>query len=90
MDAAPVRPVGVLPSCGVYPYGDDMRPDDPLTDDALQEEIELVGALVLEASASDGPMDQEHIDAVLGVGEGDAPAESDADGDDATAEDAGS
>ncbi|WP_404352251.1 hypothetical protein LG324_04760 [Phycicoccus jejuensis] len=67
-----------------------MRPDDPLTDDALQEEIELVGALVLEASASDGPMDQEHIDAVLGVGEGDAPAEPDADGDDATAEDAGS
>ncbi len=57
--------------------------DDPLMDDALQEEIELVGALVLEASASDGPMDQEHIDAVLGVGEGD-------DAGDATAEDAGS
>ncbi|MBT9256135.1 hypothetical protein KMZ32_07175 [Phycicoccus sp. MAQZ13P-2] len=67
-----------------------MPPDDPLTDDALQEEIELVGALVLEASASDGPMDQEHIDAVLGVGEGDAPGESDADGGDAVAEDAGS
>lgn len=64
-----------------------MPPDDPLTDDALQEEIELVGALVLEASASDGPMDQEHIDAVLGVGEGDAPG---GDAGDATAEDAGS
>ncbi len=61
-----------------------MPPDDPLMDDALQEEIELVGALVLEASASDGPMDQEHIDAVLGVGEGDDA------GDDAAGEDAGS
>lgn len=61
-----------------------MPPDDPLMDDALQEEIELVGALVLEASASDGPMDQEHIDAVLGVGAGDDA------GDDAAGEDAGS
>ena len=38
-----------------------------LTDDALQGEIELVGELVVAASASDGPLTEEEIDRVLGV-----------------------
>ncbi|QKE82736.1 hypothetical protein [Arthrobacter sp. NEB 688] len=74
-----------------------MSPDDPLTDDELQEEITLVGALVIEATASDGPMDQEHIDAILGVDGAQTPpsdaddAHGDAAGDDdAAARDPGS
>jgi hypothetical protein len=38
-----------------------------LTDDALQDEIELVGELVVAASASDGPLTDDEIDKVLGV-----------------------
>ncbi|MGG5260264.1 hypothetical protein [Phycicoccus avicenniae] len=52
-------------------------PEDPsLTDADLQREIDLVGALVLEASESDGPMTQERIDEILGVedDDGDEPA----------------
>ena len=42
--------------------------DPELTDVDLQEEIDLVGALVLAAAQADGPLSQEQIDAVLGVG----------------------
>jgi hypothetical protein len=38
-----------------------------LTDDALQDEIELVGDLVVAASASERPLTDEEIDRVLGI-----------------------
>jgi hypothetical protein len=38
-----------------------------LTDGALQDEIELVGDLVVAASASEGPLTEDEIDEVLGV-----------------------
>ena len=38
-----------------------------LTDDTLQGEIELVGDLVVAASASERPLTEEEIDLVLGV-----------------------
>jgi hypothetical protein len=38
-----------------------------LTDGALQDEIELVGELVVAASASEGPLSEAEIDEVLGV-----------------------
>ena len=41
-----------------------------LTDGALQDEIELVGDLVVAASASEGPLTEDEIDAVLGVDRG--------------------
>jgi hypothetical protein len=43
---------------------------DELTDDALQDEIEMVGELVVAASASKGPLTNEEIDDVLGVKHG--------------------
>jgi hypothetical protein len=46
-----------------------------LTDGALQDEIELVGDLVVAASASEGPLTEDEIDEVLGVIRGTAPAE---------------
>ncbi|QIM19872.1 hypothetical protein G7075_14035 [Phycicoccus sp. HDW14] len=51
--------------------------DPSLTDDDLQGEIDLVGALVIEASQSEGPMTQERIDEILGVAD-EEPAEADA------------
>lgn len=61
--------------------------DPSLTDDDLQGEIDLVGALVLEASETDGQMSQERIDEILGVaddepGEPGEPAEPRAQSDD--------
>ncbi|HMM96559.1 hypothetical protein [Phycicoccus sp.] len=51
-------------------------PGDPsLTDDDLQQEIVLVGALVLEASEADGPLSQERIDEILGVSDEEAAAD---------------
>ena len=44
-----------------------MPDDHELTDVDLQAEIDLVGALVLAAAHSDGPLTQDAIDAVLGV-----------------------
>ena len=41
--------------------------DDNLTDNDLQSEIELVGDLVVAASASDGPLPQDQVDLLLGV-----------------------
>ncbi len=41
--------------------------DDNLTDNDLQSEIELVGDLVVAASASDGPLPQHVVDLLLGV-----------------------
>ncbi|HEU4329786.1 MAG TPA: hypothetical protein VFR40_01635 [Lapillicoccus sp.] len=41
-----------------------------LTDEALREEIELVGDLVVAATASPGRMAQSDVDLVLGVGGG--------------------
>ena len=38
-----------------------------LTDDALHDEIELVGELVVAASASEGPLTDDEIDRLLGV-----------------------
>lgn len=42
---------------------------DSLTDGALQSEIELVGDLVVAATSSEGPLPQDEIDRLLGVGE---------------------
>jgi hypothetical protein len=41
-----------------------------LTDDALQDEIELVGDLVVAASASKQALTDEEIDRILGVKRG--------------------
>jgi hypothetical protein len=41
--------------------------DDNLTDIDLRYEIELVGDLVVGASASDGPLHQDEVDLLLGV-----------------------
>ena len=41
-----------------------------LTDGALQDEIELVGDLVVAASASEGPLTEDEIDEVLGIARG--------------------
>lgn len=41
-----------------------------LTDNALQDEIELVGDLVVAASASERPLTDDEIDKVLGVTRG--------------------
>jgi hypothetical protein len=38
-----------------------------LTDGPLQDEIELVGDLVVAASASEGPLSDAEIDAALGI-----------------------
>jgi hypothetical protein len=38
-----------------------------LTDGALQDEIELVGELVVAASASERPLTDDEIDQVLGI-----------------------
>lgn len=54
-----------------------MQGDPSLTDDDLQGEIDLVGALVLAAADADGPMSQSSIDQVLGVEGGDDPAAAD-------------
>lgn len=45
----------------------DPRAGDDLTDDALQHEIELVGDLVVAASASERPLTEDEIDAALGI-----------------------
>ena len=44
-----------------------MPDDHELTDVDLQTEIDLVGALVLAAAHSDGPLTQDAIDELLGV-----------------------
>jgi hypothetical protein len=38
-----------------------------LTDDDLESEIELVSELVVAATSSDGPLDQDQVDQLLGV-----------------------
>jgi hypothetical protein len=54
-------------------------PDDNLTDDDLQSEIEMVSELVVAASSSDGPLKQDEVDLLLGIrpGQDGAGAESD-------------
>jgi hypothetical protein len=53
--------------------------DDNLTDDDLQSEIELVSELVLAATSSDGPLEQDEVDQLLGVRPGGdaSPVQSD-------------
>ncbi|GAA4411218.1 hypothetical protein GCM10023168_31820 [Fodinibacter luteus] len=46
-----------------------MTSDPSLHDEQLEEEIRLVGALVLAASQSSGRLTQAAIDGILGVGE---------------------
>jgi hypothetical protein len=48
-----------------------------LTDDALQDEIELVGDLVVAASASEQPLTEDEIDAALGIKRGHKPPPED-------------
>jgi hypothetical protein len=50
---------------GVGSQGD--NPDDELTDDVLESEIELVSRLVVAATSSDGPLRQDEVDLLLGV-----------------------
>ena len=52
-----------MPAAG--PPGQD--PDDGLTDDDLESEIELVSELVVAATSSDGPLGQDEVDDLLGV-----------------------
>ena len=59
-----------LPSVSVVPMTTDPGAGGDLTDDALQDEIELVGDLVVAASANEGPMTDEEIDRALGVERG--------------------
>ena len=65
-------------------YGGWMKDDPSLHDEQLENEIRLVGDLVLAASQSEGPLSQEAIDHVLGldpaVGVGEASAAADATG----------
>lgn len=42
--------------------------DDSLRDAPLEDEITLVGELVVAATAHDGPLSQDEIDAALGIG----------------------
>lgn len=44
-----------------------MREDPSLRDEQLQDEIDLVGALVLAASQTEEPLTPEQIDEILGV-----------------------
>lgn len=46
--------------------------DAELTDEALRDEIKLVGDLVMAATACRGRMDPAEVDSVLGVGDGDS------------------
>ena len=48
-----------------------------LTDDALQDEIELVGDLVVAATASDEPLTEDEIDRALGIKRGHQPEPDD-------------
>jgi len=41
--------------------------DDDLTDDDLESEIELVGALVVAATSSARPLRQDEVDHLLGL-----------------------
>jgi hypothetical protein len=43
------------------------RPDARVQDGDALHEIELYGELIIAASASEGPLDQAVIDAILGV-----------------------
>lgn len=55
--------------------------DEPtLNDEQLEEEIRLVGDLVLAASQCEGHLSQEQIDDVLGVGPGVGPGAAGHDG----------
>ena len=54
-----------------------MREDPSLLDQQLQDEIDLVGALVLAASQTELPLTPERIDEILGVG-GEAPGAGEA------------
>jgi hypothetical protein len=45
-----------------------------LTDDALHDEIELVGDLVVAASASERPLTDDEIDRALGIERGQCAA----------------
>lgn len=42
--------------------------DDSLRDAPLEDEITLVGELVVAATAHDGPLSQDEIDQALGLG----------------------
>ena len=68
-----------MPAAGTH---DDHRNDDlddALTDDDLSSEIELVSELVLAATSSDGPLQQDEVDLLLGLDpkEPDPEAETD-------------
>ncbi|WP_377645122.1 hypothetical protein [Oryzobacter terrae] len=44
-----------------------MMPDPSLNDEQLENEIKLVGDLVLAASQAEGPMSDDQIDELLGI-----------------------
>ena len=46
---------------------DDENVDIALTDDDLESEIELVSELVVAATSSEGPLQQDEVDHILGV-----------------------
>jgi hypothetical protein len=55
------RPAGVRHTVGR------VHGDPSLQDQQLQEEIDLVGALVLAASQTAGPLTSDQIDEILGI-----------------------
>ena len=58
----------------------DPRAGADLTDDALQNEIELVGDLVVAASAIERPLTEDEIDEALGIERGLQESSEDAQG----------
>jgi len=55
------------PDEGLEDNLDDDLGEPSLTDDDLESEIELVSELVVAATSSDGPLDQDEVDQLLGV-----------------------
>jgi hypothetical protein len=47
--------------------------DVPLEDATLMEEVELISTLMIAASETEGPLEQDQIDRLLGVPDDDAP-----------------
>jgi len=68
-----------MAAAGTHDDSTNEEPDDVLTDDDLSSEIELVSELVLAATSSDGPLDQDEVDLLLGLDPKESVPEAEAD-----------
>lgn len=68
-----------MPAAGTHDDHPDDDLDDALTDDDLSSEIELVSELVLAATSSDGPLEQDEVDLLLGLDPKEPDPEAEAD-----------